>query len=137
MPAKPKKKPAKKTSSKKASNESKQKIEITTKVRRVWLKVRKAYVRSFAAFASSLSMLSNDEAETLYDIVKNTVYKSGYAEVLHEHPELREILKSEEDFLVMLDIYENLSWRLKKSVPPPNDLKIQSSLRKKLRHWYR
>ncbi|MBI5046750.1 hypothetical protein HZC07_03390 [Candidatus Micrarchaeota archaeon] len=99
-------------------------ILISPQIRRVWLKVRNSWNISHAAFSNTLSSISEPEANLLYDIVKLSLYKGSYAEILHEHKELKELLQSDEDRLCMHDIYEVLSWRLNKSEKLPGDLKL-------------
>ncbi|MBU0532627.1 hypothetical protein KKB44_03985 [Candidatus Micrarchaeota archaeon] len=119
-----KKKPRKKKNAKKTIEETPKKTTITNEVRRIWLKVRKSWNVSHAAFSNTVSFLSEKEANTLYDIVKLGLYKDSYAHILHEHPELKEIVKSDDDRLCMYDIYEVLSWRLRRKEKMPKNKEI-------------
>ena len=100
------------------------KITITPEIRRIWLNARKAWNISLDAFSNSLSLLSEKQANALYEIVKVSLYKGSYAEILRGHPELRTLVMSDEDRLFMHDVYENLSWKLGRKEPEPQDLKL-------------
>lgn len=106
-----------------------EKLVITPEVRRIWLKVRKAWNWSYDAFSNTVSYLKQDEAEKLYDVVRLSLFKESYAQMLQEHPELREIVKSDDDRLCMHDIYQILSWRLGKREKFPNDKRISRQIR--------
>lgn len=66
-----------------------------------------------------MDQVDRKQSEMLYDVVKHSLYKESYVEILHELPELRELVKSDEDRFFMHDIYAILSRRLGKSEPPP------------------
>lgn len=108
------------------------KLVITPEIRRIWLKVRHAWNWSYDAFSNTVSYLKQDEAEKLYDVVRLSLFKDSYAEMLHEHPELREIVKSDDDRLCMHDIYQILSWRLGKREEFPADKKIYMRMKGKI-----
>ena len=107
---------------KKAEAKKPAKVVITPELRRIWFKVRDSWNRSLEAFSSIVSLLTPKEAEQLYDIVKLSLFKDSYAQMLQEHPGLKEIVKTDDDRLCMHDIYENISWRLGKSEKLPKDI---------------
>ena len=84
-----------------------------------WLRVRGAWGRGKESFDSLMATLSGKQNEQLYDIVRYALYKDSYVQVLREKPELKQFLKSDEDRMCMIDIYEILSYRLRRSEPPP------------------
>ncbi|MBD3210364.1 hypothetical protein GF318_03210 [Candidatus Micrarchaeota archaeon] len=122
-----------KKSSKKSEKSPKkhkpEKIEISNRAKRIWLKVRKTWDMSLPAFTNTLSLLSEEEAEILYGIVKHSLYKDSYVEMLREHPELREIVKTDNDRLCMHDTYEVLSFRLNKFEDFPDFRKTQIKMK--------
>lgn len=119
MPAEEKPKPAQKA----------EKIKITPQLRRLWLTVRKAWVSSFQAFSNSLSSLDQKQAAMLYEVVKHSLFKDSYVQILRGHPELREFLKSDDDRLCMHDIYEVLSWRLSRKEKLPKDVEMAEKMK--------
>ena len=109
--------------------ETPEKIVITDELRGIWLKVRRSWNMSHTAFSNTVSLLSDKKAEQLYGLVRHSLFKGSYVEILREHPELREILRSDDDRICMHDIYEVLSWRLRKSEKMPKD--IETTMRVK------
>ncbi len=107
----------------------KAKVTVTPKLMRLWLTIRKTYNLSHAAFSNTLSLLSEEEANMLYDLVKHALYKGSVAEILREHPELKPIVKTDDDRLCMHDIYEHLSWRLGRKEPMPSGRKVIADFR--------
>lgn len=131
-----KKKPAeKKTLKKKAppevppKKEAPKKIAVTVELRRIWYRVRKAWDISLDAFGNTLTLLSDKEAEQLYELVRHSLFKGSYVEIIREHPELREIVRSDDDRICMHDIYEALSWRLGKSEALPKDVAVTMKMK--------
>ena len=115
--------PKKKTTTKEAAKEAakpEKGLEITARLRRNWLKVRKAYNLSLEAFGATLSQLNDEEANELYDLIKYALYKDNIAQIIRDEPKLKEFVKTDNDRLCMHDIYENLSWRLGRSEKPPS-----------------
>jgi len=112
------KKPEKKAA-KKAEKPEKKELEVTPRLRRNWLRVRKAYNMSMEAFGSVLSLLNEEEANEMYDLVINALYKDNVAEVVRANPKMREFVKTDDDRFCMYDIYETLSWRLRRKEEPP------------------
>ncbi|NYZ74032.1 hypothetical protein H0O00_02730 [Candidatus Micrarchaeota archaeon] len=106
-----------------------EKIVITPELRKTWIRVRSAWGMSFEAFNSTVSMLDKKHAEGLYDLVRHSLFKDNYAEILRGNPELREVLKNEEDRLCMHDIYEILSWKLGKSEPLPKEIRAREAMK--------
>ena len=106
-----------------------EKIIITPQIRRNWLQIRSAWNISHAAFSNTLSSLSTINANLLYNIVKLSLFKGSYVDILREHSELKEIIKTDDDRLCMHDIYEVLSWRLNKTEKPPADVKLSAAVK--------
>lgn len=98
------------------------KIEITNRLRRTWWRLRKAWNLTMKAFSGTMSRLTDAEAEELYEVVRHSLFKDSYVEILRARPELKELVKSDDDRLFMHDVYEVLSWRLKKKEPYPKDV---------------
>jgi hypothetical protein len=105
------------------------KVEVTPRLMRNWLRIRKAWNISLSAFGNILSLLSDEEAEEMYELVRLSLFKSSYAEILHEHPQLRPILRSDQDRHCMHDIYEAVSFRLDKREELPPDRKISQRMK--------
>ncbi len=130
-PAKAAPKPAaKKAAPVKPEAKPAQKLLVTAQLRRIWLRVRNAYSMSSGAFSNALSLLSDDEADLLYNLVRFSLYKEGPAQMIKEHPEMREFVKTNVDRLCMHDIYEILSWRLGRREPMPKDRAIVTKFRR-------
>ena len=129
------KKPAPRTSlkgpSEKAapSPERPKKIDVTPELKRIWLRVRNAYSTSQEAFSYSLSVLDDRQANKLYDFAVAALYKGNAAEILRAHPELKGLVRTDDDRLCMHDTYENLSWRLHRREPMPKDLEVTVKFR--------
>jgi len=114
---------------KKKEGKKPEKTVITPELRRIWLRVRSAWNISLEAFSNTLSLLNDKQAAMLYNLVKKGLFKDFYSEILREHPELRDIVKSDDDRLCMIDIYQELSWRLDKSEPLPPDVKVTQGMK--------
>ena len=127
------KKPASKHKPKKKAPEKEtpkpEKLVVTPETKRIWLKVRHAWNWSYDAFSNTVSYLKQDEAEKLYDVVRLSLFKDSYAQMLQEHPELREIVKSDDDRLCMHDVYQILAWRLGKREKFPEDKRIYMKIK--------
>jgi hypothetical protein len=105
------------------------KVEITPRLMRNWLKIRKAWDISLSAFGNMLSLLSDEEANEMYEVVRLSLFKNSYAEILHEHPQLRPMLRVDVDRHCMHDIYESLSFRLDRKEKLPPDRRISQGMR--------
>ena len=132
-----KKQPAKPAPEKKAEPPAKPgKIVINKEMKTLWLRLRSRWYMNFTAFYNALSALSEKQANELYDIVKHSLFKGSYAEIIHEHPEMKELLKNDEDRLCMHDIYERLSWRLRRREPLPESLGLKEKMKSRVgRAW--
>ncbi|MFN7990700.1 MAG: hypothetical protein U0R44_00935 [Candidatus Micrarchaeia archaeon] len=119
--------PAKKTETTKI-----EKVAVTPELRKIWLRVRSSWNLSLPAFSNTLSSLSDAEAGLLYGLVRHSLFKGSHVEILRAHPELRSIVKTDDDRICMHDIYETLSWRLGKSETPPPDVKLATNVRSRL-----
>lgn len=108
------------------------KIVITPELRKIWFRIRNAWNLNLTAFANSISSLTQMQSEALYDIVKVSLYKGSYAEILREHPELKVLILSDEDRLLMHDIYENLSWKLGRKEPEPADVRLARRMKSRI-----
>lgn len=104
------------------------KIVITPEVRRTWLNLRRAWALSGTAFRNTLSLLTRKQLEMLYELVRPALFKGSYVEILREHPELKEILKTDSDRTCMYAIYENVSWKLGRSEKPPKEIAIRMAM---------
>ena len=109
--------------------EKPKKIEVTSGLRRIWFRVRNAWNMSFDAFSNALTLLTDKEAEQLYEVVRHALFKGSYVEIIREHPELRELVKSDDDRIFMYDVYEKLSWRLGKSEKYPKDIAVRIKMK--------
>ena len=109
------------------------KIVLTKEMKKTLLMLKTAWSRGRDTFSNTVSFLSTKQAEQIYQIVRHSVYKESYVQILREHPELREIIKNDDDRLCMHDIYEILSWRLDKNEPPPKELRIADRVKGSLR----
>lgn len=98
---------------------SKAKIKITPEIRRLWVKIRHAWVVSYYAFNHAIDMLDKRQANLMYDVVKHSLFKNSHAEILREYPELKVLIHTDDDRLCMHDIYERLSYRLNRYEKPP------------------
>ena len=114
---------------KKGEGKKSEKVVVTPELRRIWITARKAWVTSYDSFHYTLSALSTKQADSLYDIVRVSLYRGSFVEILREHPELREMLKSDDDRICMHDIYESLSWRLGRKEEPPQDVKLKMGIK--------
>lgn len=108
------------------------KIVLTPELRRIWLNVRNAWNMNLTAFSNSVSALDQKQAEALYELVRVSLFKGSHAEILRNHPELRPILRSDEDRLCMHDIYEKLSWKLGKKEPEPPELSLARKMKSRI-----
>ncbi len=86
---------------------------------KIWFRIRRAWDINKIVFRETLAMLSDKQANELYDIVKYSLYTNSYAEIVIKHPELKVLLKNDDDRFCMHDIYEYLSWRLGRQEPSP------------------
>lgn len=98
-------------------------------VRAAWLRARAAWTRDRDTFASVMSLVDRKRSEGLYDVVRHSLYKESYVQMLRERPELREIVKSDDDRLCMHDMYEILSFRLGRKEPPPKTERAAVAIR--------
>jgi hypothetical protein len=105
------------------------KLEVTPKLRKIWFSIRHSYDISLEAFSNSLSLLSDEEANMLYELVRLALYMGSPAEILRAHPQMKEFIRTDDDRLCMHDIYEHLSWRLGRSEPMPKDRQLISKFR--------
>ena len=106
------------------------KAALTPALRVAWIKLRRAWGANYPSFSYALSQLSPKDAEGLYNIVRLALYTDSYGEAVQKHPELRELLRNEQDRMCMIDIYEVLSWKLGRSEPAPADRRITRGIRK-------
>lgn len=97
------------------------KIAITASLRKNWLLLKAAWLMNQGAFSSRLSLVPDKEADELYEVARHSLYKDSYVRILREHPELKELVKTDDDRLFMYNLYDILSWRLGKSEPPPKE----------------
>ncbi|MEW6749285.1 MAG: hypothetical protein AB1295_06280 [Candidatus Micrarchaeota archaeon] len=104
-------------------------VEITPEIRRLWIRMRQAWVVSYAAFNHSVSMLDDRQANLIYDVIKHSLFKDNHAQILREHPEMRPLLQTDDDRLCMHDIYERLSFRLNRHEEPPPDRRAYSGMK--------
>ena len=84
-----------------------------------WLRVRAAWGKGRDVFMSTMSLLGQKQNEQLYDIVKYAIYKDNYVQALRARPELKQFLKNDEDRLCMMDVYDILSYKLRRHEPTP------------------
>lgn len=117
---------AEKDKSKKTGSE---KVVITPEIKRIWIRLRQAWLRTDTAFSNSISMLDDKQANAMYDIVKHSLFTTSYIEIIRKHPELHDLIKSDEDRWCMKEIYDVLSWRLGREEPLPEDLRLQAAMR--------
>ena len=101
-----------------------EKFTITLELRRIWVRVRQSWVTSFASFSYSLSVLDKRQSEMLYDLVRRALFRNSAGDVVKAHPEIREFMRSDDDRMCMVDVYEKLSWTLDKKEEPPADVKL-------------
>ncbi|MDD5172125.1 MAG: hypothetical protein PHF60_03760 [Candidatus ainarchaeum sp.] len=112
-----------------AEKKNEEKITITNDVRKTWIRVRAAWGRSFEVFTGTMSLLDKKQSEGLYDLVKHSLFKSTFAEIVQDYPQLKEFVKGEDDRLCMYDIYEVLSWKLGKSEPIPKEIQAREAMK--------
>ncbi|MFH0884185.1 MAG: hypothetical protein V1861_00565 [Candidatus Micrarchaeota archaeon] len=105
------------------------KLIITPELRRIWVRVRQSWVTSHAAFSYGLSMLNKKQCELLYDLVRRALFRNSAGDVLKAHPEIREFMRSDDDRMCMLDVYEALSWKLDRREDPPADVKLAKNFK--------
>ncbi len=105
-------------------------LVVTPKLRRIWLKVRRTYNISLSAFSNALSSLSDEDANMLYELVRLSLFKANPAQIIQAHPKMREFVHNDDDRTCMHDIYEHLSWRLRRTEPMPKDRVLISKFRK-------
>jgi hypothetical protein len=106
-----------------------EKFTITPELRRVWVRVRQSWVTSHASFSYGLSMLDKKQAGMLYDLVRRALFRNSAGDVLKAHPEIREFMRSDDDRMCMLDVYEALSWKLDRREEPPSDVRLNQKFK--------
>lgn len=99
-------------------------VEITPEIRRLWVRIRQAWVVSYNAFNHAVAVLDRRQANLMYDVVKHSLFKNSHAEILREHPELKELIHTDDDRLCMHDVYERLSYYLDRYEKPPPDRRV-------------
>lgn len=105
------------------------KIKITNELRKNWLMLKTAWRVNLSAFSNRLSLVPDKQAGQLYDVVRHSVYKDSYVDILREHPELKELVKNDDDRFFMHDMYESLSWRLGKREKPPKERQVSERMK--------
>lgn len=110
---------------------------ISPEAKKLWAKVKSAWIFRPSAFSHSLALLSVKESTMLYDIVKLALFKKSFAEVVHEHPELRELVKSENDRVCMYAVYEVVSWKLGRNEKPPGDMRLAVNTKSRVGRTYK
>ena len=106
-----------------------ERVVITNETKRIWLKVRKAWSWNYEAFNSTVGLLNDKEANMLYDVVKHSLFKDSYVEIIRKQPELKEVVKTDDDRLCMHDVYEILSWKLGRKEELPKDKKLSEAIK--------
>ncbi len=99
---------------------------------RNWIILKRAWSMNLTAFSNTISNLSNKDALELYDIARLAPYKQTYVDILRIRPELKVILKNDLERRMMMDIYDNLSYRLNKKEPEPASVKFIIEMKKRL-----
>ena len=112
-----------------AEKKAPDKIKVTNELRKNWLMLKKAWLMNLSAFSNQLSLVPDKQAEQLYDVVRHSVYKDSYVDILREHPELKELVKNDDDRFFMHDMYESLSWRLGKREKPPKERQVYERMK--------
>ncbi|VVC02452.1 Uncharacterised protein [Candidatus Bilamarchaeum dharawalense] len=118
-------------------NGAKMPEKISPEVKKLWIKIRSAWSFRQAAFSNTLTLLSPKESNLLYDVVKLTLFKNSIGAIIKEHPELREILKNDEDRACMYAIYDTLSWKLNRREDPPKDMKLEVNTKSRIGRTYK
>ncbi|MBI5046550.1 hypothetical protein HZC07_02350 [Candidatus Micrarchaeota archaeon] len=98
-----------------------EKVVLTSETVKQWFLIKAAVQRGPIALSNFLSTLTRTQNEILYSIVKHSLYVKDYVEIIRKHPELKVLVKTDEDRLIMHDIYEIVSWKLNKYEPPPKE----------------
>lgn len=111
--------------------------KLSPEAKKVWIKVKSAWVFRQSAFSHSLALLSVKESTILYDIVKLALFKKSFAEIIHLHPELGEILKSEDDRACMYAVYGVVSWKLGRKEEPPGDMRLAVNTKSRIGRTYK
>ncbi len=95
------------------------KVNVTPALRRLWIGLRKSYNLNYTAFSNALSALNDEQANQIYDFAITALFMDNVAEILSKHPELKDLIRTDDDRICMHDIYENLSWKLgrKETIP--------------------
>ncbi|MFH0737043.1 MAG: hypothetical protein V1827_01105 [Candidatus Micrarchaeota archaeon] len=109
-----------------------EKVKITPELTRLWITIRQAWGRNLASFSSVMAGLDDKQAEMLYGVVRLSLYKNSYVEIIMAHPELRPFLKSDDDRFCMHDMYQRLSWRLNKREELPPGFKLAQSTKARI-----
>jgi hypothetical protein len=102
---------------------------ITPELRRIWVRVRKAWVTSYPAFTYSLSSLSTGQADLLYGLVRRALFRGSAGEIVHADSMMREFMRSDDDRMCMIDVYEILSWRLGRQEALPPDVRVRQRMK--------
>jgi len=105
------------------------KAVITPDVRKNWMRIRSAWNLGEEAFTGTLSLMDNKKANALYDVVRFSLFKNSYADIVREHPEMKELVKNDDDRLCMHDVYEALSNRLDRREPFPSFIAMKMKLK--------
>ncbi|MBU0527815.1 hypothetical protein KKE92_05000 [Candidatus Micrarchaeota archaeon] len=103
------------------------KVNVTPALRRLWIGLRKSYNLNYTAFSNALSALNDEQANQIYDFVITALFMDNIAEILSKHPELKDLIRTDDDRICMHDIYENLSWKLgrKETIPKEKGMIIR------------
>ncbi|MBN1170242.1 hypothetical protein JXA56_04410 [Candidatus Micrarchaeota archaeon] len=128
------KKTAKKQDKKETASENK--LEITPQLRRNWIRIRQAYNMSLGAFGNALSTLNEQEANQMYNLVINALYKDTVAQIVRDNPKMKDFVKTDEDRFCMYDVYENLSWKLNRKEDPPKYRQVINRFRLAVKKTY-
>ena len=94
------------------------------KILPLWIRLRKWWETNPTAFGNGLSSLTKEQDEMMYEFAKKALFRNSVAEILKAHPELKELIRVDDDRMCMYDLYEHLSWKLNKREEPPEDVKI-------------
>ncbi|MFH1785185.1 MAG: hypothetical protein ABH842_02035 [Candidatus Micrarchaeota archaeon] len=104
-------------------------LKISPEVKKLWVRIKSAWNTNEVKFRNTLSYLTNEQANSIYDVVRLSLFKNSYVNVLRDHPELKDLLKNDNDRLCMYNVYSNLSVRLNRREDPPNDVKLAMNLK--------
>lgn len=101
------------------STKQKPKAAVSETLKRNWLRIKAASIRNIAAFNSTISMINKKDTEELYSIAKFAAYNTDYARLVFQNPQLRELIKNQEDAFTLNLVYQALSFKLNKREPIP------------------